>query len=442
MATSVAQGNVIELRQGQKPLGGVVLANFTLDHNTPDARIVYADTNPAGWNTGAGRMTFEAQFVCNSYFAANPIGHFAIVLRQDPALVATAVRGQGVASGNATGFGDSSDLNPTLLLETWFNGTGAGNYCYPNSETARSRKMQDGLTYRIMIDSTKCNDGDRYLRYRLYTPDLVNGHWIQLVDTGDVLDHNVWADLTKSALMIGQVFESNLVTWSIDFTNAKVTWGPAENATPDQTSKLSRYGAQLDGNLTFTSSARRVAAPFTGGPSLVNALQFVSSTANTATSMAMLPNGSATTSNWLWSNHSSSTTTYQALTAGMTGAVALLETFGYSAADPSLGINIGAANRVATYKVTGLNILGGSKDIGQVIGYSAGLTNWGGANAASLSTTATLDMENFCTPLFIKNFLISVGLPAVDADGIEQVTRPLYSLFSFLIKNLQDKKVI
>lgn len=127
----------------------------------------------------------------------------------------------------------------------------------------------------------------------------------------------------------------------------------------------------------------------------------------------------------------------------MAGTVALLETFHSGQADSQLGVNIGASNRVATFKTTGLNVLGGSRDVGQSIGFSAGLTNWGGYYATNFSTTQTLDMDNFCITNYIKNFLVTYyGIPATYADGIETVVRPLYSLLSFIVKDLQNKKVI
>jgi hypothetical protein len=245
-------------------LGGIAIPDFTINQSTPDSRVFFADTNPAGWNAGAGRMTVRFDLVPVNYFAANPNGHLAVVLRQQLDSVATAVRGQGVAIGNATGFPNgSSDLNPTPLLETFFNslaGTpgGAANYLWPNSEGARSLPMVDGQTYRFIIDSTKMNDGLRYLRYRMYRYISATQSWRAEVDTGDVLDHNVWAELTQTGLLFGDVFRSNLVGgWALNFYQVGVFWGPAQAPTSDQTIKLSRYGAQLEGNLKFVGGTVR-----------------------------------------------------------------------------------------------------------------------------------------------------------------------------------------
>lgn len=419
-----------------QPLGGVDVGPLTLNHATPNARISISDTNPNGWNANVGRMTVDMEFVSNNYFAANPGGHFAIVLRQDPALIATAVRGQGVAIGNATGFSQPSDLNPTPLLETWFNGIGTGGFLWANSDSARNFKMADGVTYRIMVDSLKTNDGARYLRYRLWSLQ-VPGYWRSEVDTGDVLDHNVGADLTKSGFVLGQVFEGNLSTWSLAVSKCKVTWGPAEHATPDQTTKLSRYGAQIEGDLTFINAARRIKAPANAGPSLLDSPTFQTSTLNAATTYVVKPNGASTTANFLFSNNSSSDTTYGAATVGMTGANAVIETFGYSAANPPLKINIGAGNTVAMFDASGLHMVGASAYIGQVGSSLVGLNSYGQSAAATLCASA-MNLETFSTIGQIASFMSA----APTNSQVENITRPAYCMISCLVNELKLRKVI
>lgn len=439
MTSSVALSNVEELRLGQKPLGGLSLGTITLDHSTPNGRVEFMSTNPAGWNTGVGRMTFDAEVTINNYFTANPNGHFVIILRQDPALIMTAARGQGVAIGNATSFPfKPSDLNPTPLLETLFNLLPNGNFTYPNSEGARSAKMVDGQTYRIIVDSTKTNDGNRYLRYRMYIKDVTYGDWVVLSDTGDVLDFETGADLTKTGFWVGHVIESNLVTWSLVFANAKLTWGPAENPVPDQTLRLSRYGAQLEGNLNFLGNARRIQAPFNAGPSLDNWLSIQTSTANSATSVVVKPNGTSQVANLLFSNDGYSTTTYQAVTFGMSGSLALLECLALGAATPSFGVNIGIANRVATFATNGLTILSAAKPIGQSIGFSAGLTNFGASQQATFATTATLDWDAVSTAGYITSYITASYNPG----KIDEIVRPLWCMLGYLIADLKAKKVI
>ena len=324
-------------------IGGLTVGSVTLNHSTPSAKVIVTDTNPMYWNAGPGKMSVEFDLTPDNYFAANPNGHFAVVLRCDTDLIATEVRGQGIVCGNATSFPyGPSDLNPTPLLETWMgNLTVPGNYTFPNSETARSLQFLDGVHYRFVIEATKTVDDKRYLRYRVWSFQATYGTWRAEVDTGDVLDHNTWADLTKTGLVFGHVFEDNLSTWSLPFTNVKVTWGPADLATPDQTIKLSRYGAQLEGDLAFIGNGRKIKSAFNAGPALTNSLAVQSATANTSTTLVYLPNGTSTSTNTLYSNNSSSSTTYQALTIGMSGSEGLINTFGLSAANPTINFEVG-----------------------------------------------------------------------------------------------------
>ncbi len=244
---------------------------------------------------------------------------------------------------------------------------------------------------------------------------------------------------TKTGLLFLQVFEDNLSPWSLPFTDIKVTWGPADLAVPDQTTKLSRYGAQLEGDLTFIDTARRVYAPFGGGStSLVNYLTVQSSTTNTATSFVVKPNGTATSANTLYSNNATSTTVWQGVSVGMTSTEALIESLAIGASTLPVGINVGSGSRIATFKTTGINVLSASKDIGALIGWSGTLTNWGGTNAATFSTTANLNVDALSTSGTIATYLTGTYSAAL----IEDMVRPLWCMLSFLVKNLQDKKVI
>lgn len=426
------------------PLGGTTVANFSLDLATPNQRVEIADTIPAGWGVGAGRQTVSFDLISNNFFALNPGAHAGAVLRCDTAIISTSARGQAWVFGNATGFAGPSDLNPTPMAETIYNNllglSTPGNYTWSNSDGARSKGgMLDGVPYRVVIDSTKTNEGQRYIRYRMWSRPVSNGPFVPEVDTGDILDHNNLADLTKTGLVFFYVFHSGVGGWSLNYSNVKVTWGPAESSVPDQTIKLSRYGAELEGNLNFIGNGRKVNVTSNGA--VTNWTYVQNKNANQATSWMTIPNGSSTTSNFTSLNSSTPGTSYRAATYGMQGTIALLETFHSGQADPQIGVNIGAANRVATFKTTGLNILGGSKDIGQVIGYAS--YGWGGANASAYATGTGIDVDNMCLQYTIRNYLASGGaLTSTQGDYIEVVLRPLWSLVSYLVKNLQDKKVI
>jgi hypothetical protein len=200
------------------------LGTITLSPTTANDIILTSDTSPAGWNVGAGRMSFSANVQFNSYFANNPGGHMAIVLRQDPAtgIPGGAVRGQGVAVGNLLTAPEGTQTNPGIQAEAWANGTSQNNRLIPS--TAAPTKILDNTLYSILVESSVGHDGRKYVRYALYRY-VVTGVNI-IFDSGDVLDTLAGVDMTKSALLIGHVFGAGGTGWNITFTNAKVTWGP------------------------------------------------------------------------------------------------------------------------------------------------------------------------------------------------------------------------
>lgn len=245
---------------GGTTLGGFSPANFSIDQNTVNGRKEFLDTNPLGWNANAGRMDLQFDVMFNNYFTRNPTGHLALIMRCDTSTLGTAVRGQGMLFGNVSGATNGTDLVPSTQLETFFgstSGPSAGNFLFKNSEGARSKGgLRDGVQFRVFVSATKTNSGSRHIRYSLWSWNATYQNWVHEVDTGDVLDHNTWADLTSYGLVFGHVFATAGQTWSIDFTNLKVTWGPCETFTPDQTTKLSRFGAELEGNLKFIGPRR------------------------------------------------------------------------------------------------------------------------------------------------------------------------------------------
>lgn len=540
---------------GSAPLGGLAISNFTLDQATPSAKVIFTDTNSLTWSAGPGRVTVTADFVPTNYFAANPSGHVAIVTRCDTAVIATQVRGTGVWFGNLSGYMGLPDYTRAMGIETWFNGVGDGNYLFTDSVTPRNKQLVDGGVYRLIIDSTKTALEQRFVRYRLFQ--WVSGsreHWDLITDTGDVLDHNSVADLTQDGLVFGHVLGENLSAWSIPFTNVKVSWGPADEQTAATTHMLNRRGAELDGDLTFTDS-RRIRVAANPGPSLAASTAVQARVTNAATSIVMLPNGTSTTSNIIWSNNSLSTTAYGAVTLGMSGTTALLqtfalvdatpdfgidigfgtrrltaaaagvslfgatviddsikvagagsrkilvaynagpslatstkiqaadtnqpttvvmlpngtsssanmmfsnnslstttygavvmgmtgstaviETFGYSAANPEIGFNVGASTRIFTVKADGLRMQGATYSIGTTASTLTGLTSTGGA-AAVAYTTSAFNLETFCTDGTLRTFM-SASPSNVE---VEQVLRGAYCMISSLIQELRTRKVI
>lgn len=201
------------------------IPNFTMDNATfPSGGEGRNFINPpaGNWNLGAGRMTFTSDVIFNNYFTANPGGHMAIVLRQDPALSTTAVRGNGVAIGNLVGASEGTQVNPGAQIELWANSVNPqGMRLVPGAESPEP--LVDGTYYKLVIESSVADDGNRYARMAVYKQ-TARGYDC-VVDTGDVLDTLVGSDFSKTGLLIGHVFGSNVSGWSIAFTNSKVTWG-------------------------------------------------------------------------------------------------------------------------------------------------------------------------------------------------------------------------
>lgn len=417
-------------------LGGLTIADFTFDHSTPAQYVAYSNTNPLSWNTDVGCMTVDYEVTLNGYFAANPDAHFATVLRCDTAVIASYARGQGIVFGDATGFAQPSTCDPTPMIETWFNGLhGTGNYLWAQSDGGRSNKMVDGGHYRFIIDTKKARDGNRYIRYRMYVAGLVDT-WQMVVDSGDVLDHNEWADLTKTGLVFANVFESNLSTWSINFANIKVTWGPGETAVTDQTVKLARFGAQLEGDLEFIGNARRILTTYNAGPSLVNSTTIQSATNNTATGLVIKPRGTSQSAGLLLSNHSTSDTVYQALDIGANGSEVYLNTFNRGSSDLVLNLKSGGSTKM-TISGSGVSFPSATKFVGA--SFPTGVTNFGAAATAAWAASSTIDFEAaVCADGAISTFLGS----SYNQVLIELAILPTARLLSVLIAELKKLRII
>ena len=122
----------------------------------------------------------------------------------------------------------------------------------------------------------------------------------------------------------------------------------------------------------------------------------------------------------------------------MAGGYGVVEGFAVGATLPPLKFNVGAGATVMTVKTTGLNILGGATDIGVAIGYSAGLTSFGGTVANGYSSTATLNIDTICNVGTIASYMSATPTNA----QVETILRPLYCMFSTLVADLKAKKVI
>ena len=203
------------------------LGAFTMDNSTAPSggygRKFYSDTFPNGYNLGAGRMSFSADVIFDDYFSVNPIGHMAIVLRQDPALADTSVRGNGIAIGDLRGATEGTQVNPGAQVELWANTVNPQqNRLVPGADSKEA--LADGVFYKLLVESSVAPDGNKYARMAIYKQ-TARGYDC-VVDTGDVLDTLAGSDFSKSGLLIGHVFGSNASGWSIQFTNMRVWWGP------------------------------------------------------------------------------------------------------------------------------------------------------------------------------------------------------------------------
>jgi hypothetical protein len=198
---------------------------ITIDNTTAPGsgtgRVFFSDIDAGGFNTDAGRMSFSADVIFNNYFALNPSGHVAVVLRQDPATQNTAIRGQGAIFGNVSLAPEGTSVVPGFQLEGFAGGTDPqGNRLIPGG--ASPEALADGKNYKILIESSKSPDGSKYIRGAVYKQ-VARGYDC-VYDSGDVLDTLVGTDMTKTGLFIGHVFGSGSGGWSIGITNAKVTW--------------------------------------------------------------------------------------------------------------------------------------------------------------------------------------------------------------------------
>lgn len=426
---------------GAAPLGGVTIPNFSMDINTPQGLVKFPDTNPAGWNTGIGKMTFDTEILFSNYFAVNPVGHIAIALRNTSSLLMTggAVRGQGVAIGYLTPPG--VDHTPVAMLESWFNpyppGPGPANTLPKFSEAGPGVPIKDNTPYRLIVEASKANDGNRYIRMRLYTKntDQTPNQWVSVHDTGDVLDINTVADLTQSGLGLGHVIESGAGGWSIQFTNCKVTWGPATDALPDLRARLSRYGGELEGNVAFKNPGLRVRLKVDGPAYTNNWTIFEPSTDNTNGSVVTRPTGTARAAGFAATN-SPSTVNYGSIGLNILSDKAVLTSISVGT-EPTRPIDILVqGTTVARFSTGGVTILGASQPLGTP-GRAYGGYSMDGVNARD-AADKILDWDDLCTTGRMVSYYHSLG-----ADiALEAACRPLYGALGRLITDLRARKII
>ena len=199
------------------------IPDFVLNSSTPNQRNNYFSIPAGGYNTSVGTMSVMFDMLPTNYFANCPTSHTAIVLRSDPALDGIAVRGQGAVFGNFTGLG--IDQHPTITLESWQNGLAPrDNFVWKTTTLPPDTLLEDGVKYKVLVESIVSQNGNRELRYALWKYSVADNQYYLIIDTGNVVDTNTAFDSTKTGLTFGYVLADNLGSWSINFSAVKVTW--------------------------------------------------------------------------------------------------------------------------------------------------------------------------------------------------------------------------
>jgi hypothetical protein len=287
--------------------GGTSLADATFSDATPlVVRSVYDSTVPLGWNTGFGLAGVEFDIAFNDYFAANPTGHLALILRCDTDVIETYTRGQGMIFGNVSGAQEGASNYPTTQIETFFSGLGAPagqRYLIPGSEGRTDTPLLDGEQYKVICTAMQAHDGNSYIRYQLYRYNNTYSAWDLERDTGDVRDDNTYADLTNSGIAIGHAFNDDLVPWTVEITNMRSFWGPAREPTTHVNREAaegggSTFDGNLSANLSLLGNERRIKIVSDDVVNFEKNAAFQDQTTNSGTTVFVIPNGTSNISSY------------------------------------------------------------------------------------------------------------------------------------------------
>lgn len=386
------------------PIGA---STINLTPTTPNS-FNLVTTDAKGWNVGAGRMSFSAGIRFNNYFAVNPNGHMAIVLRQDPAIT-NAVRGQGVAIGNVSGAPEGNPVAPGIQAEAW------ANIINPQENrllplTSAKKPIKDNVNYKLLVESSVAPDGNKYVRYALY--EQVARGFDLVYDSGDALDTLAGADMTKTGLLIGHVFGSGAGGWSIDFTDAKVTWGPFGTKATDAGSVLGVSGGGVSQAQVDSSIAAALAARTTGniGFAVRTAAFAAPSTATRTWATVPLDANSANPSFGSW-NAAKTEFTFSKAGAYMVNVTGPIGTF-YSASSPGGQLSTAAYLNFGTYT----HWVGGSAAVAAT---GSGLVESGWCGA-SVPVNATVGMVVKLVLTTISTGVTSAQAVFGVADGIQE----------------------
>lgn len=224
----------------------------TIDQTSSPARIDLTTASTGSFETEAHTLEVQMDFVSTSWFSGVEtygLGNLFVTLHQDTALLGVSPRGHAVIMGAVAGAVTEDRtpyIYPTAAGMTLMHDTAStnDNALFLGSEVPPQDKLTDGITYRLIVSSTLDHESRKWMRYRLFkkqTGQHSEGFFELIRDTGDMLDFNTWADFSKTGIYIAVSGTSGSVpTWSIAFSNMKVSWGPPKP--PTTVYRLPRYG--------------------------------------------------------------------------------------------------------------------------------------------------------------------------------------------------------
>ena len=100
----------------------------------------------------------------------------------------------------------------------------------------------------------------------------------------------------------------------------------------------------------------------------------------------------------------------------------------------------GVTSRALIAKSSGVYAPQATQPLGINTGILAAIYNIGGFNATSFSNNSPLDLEQLCTPGQITSYLAAGSVfSAAQADRLEGLFRPLYSILSVAVASARNK---
>lgn len=401
------------------PVSGISVSDFTMlpvsSGGPASRRWENPNTNPNGWNNRSGMQTFKGKFTLNNYFAANPNGHFVIGLRCDTDVIATQPRFHGVACGNLTGAVEGCPFPRAMQIESRATGLSGATpplrQLIPNAWSPKGFQLVDGDTYDLLVESKLIDSNRRAVRfvlshYNAAVSEVGDRVFDLMCDTGDCLDPNTKLDMTKQGFVFASIFETATIAnatayvigdyviststgriyrcilgyvsgspatapnldavhwldvgssvWSIDWFDQTVTWSSAPDCVTDDTVRMSRYQAEVEGDLTFVGNGRTIYVKCDGG-TFTDWTAFVSKVANTPTTVLAKPNGTSQASAFTAADVSNVANAGSVASFGVAAGTAFIDT---------LGINGGTAGNIdfringtayATVSTAGLSVNG------------------------------------------------------------------------------------